>query len=330
MADLAIVEGPYLQQVLDHSYPVWHDGLSRAAYGRYFAGQLATPWGRAHLRRVALVDRGEVLASAKLYTLDASLDGRALRIAGIGALFTAPAHRGRGHARALVERLLERSADEGATVALLFVATGDGGQQTLRTSVPDCAGLGFEPIATLDLSLRVLEDARRGAPMTLVRAGEDRDLPDVVAMGRARAERYRFHLERDRDFVHFAIVRKRLLAGLGPAGDREVQFFVAEEGGSAVAYVVVTVRRGAWVLEECGDRDPDGARVGAILQVLIARDPSAPRPAMTAWLPTNFRPPQLEILGERPSSDIMMMRGLGRSVPKLSDPDAVYWHGDTF
>lgn len=321
MADLATVEGPYLQQVLDHSYPVWHDGLSRASYGRYYAGQLATPWGRAHLRRLALVDRGEVLASAKLYTLGALLDGRPMRIAGIGALFTAPAHRRRGHARALVERLLERSADEGATVALLFSIIG----------ADYYAGLGFEPIATPDLSLRVLEDARRGAPMTLVRAGEDRDLPDVVAMGRARAERYRFHLERDRDFVHFEIVRKRLLAGLGPAGDREMQFFVAEEGGSAVAYVVVTVRHGAWVLEECGDRDPAGARVGAILQVLIARDPSAPRPTMTAWLPTDFRPPQLEILGERPSSDIMMMRGLGRSVPKLSDPaDAVYWHGDMF
>ena len=76
MADLAIVEGPYLQQVLDHSYPVWHDGLSRASYGRYYAGQLATPWGRTHLQRLALVERGEVLASAKLYTLDASLDGR--------------------------------------------------------------------------------------------------------------------------------------------------------------------------------------------------------------------------------------------------------------
>ena len=116
-------------------------------------------------------------------------------------------------------------------------------------------------------------------------------------MGRARAERYRFHLERDRDFVHFAIVRKRLLAGLGPAGDREVQFFVAEEGSSAVAYVVITVRGGGWVLEECGDRDPTGARVGAILQVLIARDPSAARPAITAWLPSDFRPPQIEIVG---------------------------------
>jgi hypothetical protein len=85
------------------------------------------------------------------------------------------------------------------------------------------------------------------------------------------------------------------------------------------------------VLAECGDRDPTGARVGAILQVLIARDPSAARPAITAWLPADFRPPQIEIVGERPSSDIMMMRGLGRSVPKFSDPaDGLYWHGDMF
>src|SRR5206468_10676186 len=38
------------------------------------------------------------------------------------------------------------------------------------------------------------------------------------------------------------------------------------------------------VLEECGDRDPSGARMGAILQVLIARNPAERRPAITAWL----------------------------------------------
>src|SRR4029453_11457159 len=148
MADLAIVEGPYLQQVLDHSFPVWHDGLSRAGYGRYYAGQLATPWGRTRLQRFGLVERGDVLASAKLYTLDSSLDGRPLRIAGIGALFTAPAYRGHGHARALVERLVERRAGEGGTAALLFPIIGAGSY----------AGRGLEPIATLDLSLRVIED----------------------------------------------------------------------------------------------------------------------------------------------------------------------------
>src|SRR6266496_4384873 len=256
MADLAIAEGAYLQQVLDHSHPWWHDGLSRAAYGRYYAAQLATPWGRGHLQRLALVDRGEVLASAKLYTFDAILDAAPVRIAGIGALFTAPSHRGRGHARAIVERLLERAAADGAGLALLFSIIG----------ADYYAHLGFEAIPTPNLSLRVIEDSRRGAPMTLVRAGEDRDLAGIVALGRVRAERYRVHLDRDRDFLHFAIVRKRLLAGLSPAGVREVQFFIAEEGASAVAYVVLTVRGGAWVLEECGDRDPAGARVGAILR----------------------------------------------------------------
>ena len=321
MADLAVVEGPYLQQVLDHSYPVWHDGLSRAGYGRYYDAQVATPWGRGHLRRLALVEKGEVQASAKLYAFDAVLDSVPCRIAGIGALFTAPAHRGRGHARALVEHLLERAAGDGADLALLFSIIGADYYRRL----------GFETVATIDLSLKVIEDKRRGAPMTLVRAGEERDLAAVVALGRVRAERYRLHLDRDRDFLRYAIVKKRLLAGLSPAGRRELQFFIAEEGASAVAYVVITVRGGAWVLEECGDRDPDGARVGAILQVLIARDPSAPRPAINAWLPAGFRPPQIEVLGEQPSPEIMMMRSLRGPLPQLSAPgDLLYWHGDMF
>ena len=85
MADLTLVDGPYLQQVLDHSYPLWHEGLSREGYGRYYTAQVATPWGRTHLQRLALVENGDVLASAKLYTFDAVLDGVSVRIAGIGA-----------------------------------------------------------------------------------------------------------------------------------------------------------------------------------------------------------------------------------------------------
>jgi predicted N-acetyltransferase YhbS len=321
MAALTIVEGPYLQQVLDHSHPIWHEGLSRAGYGRYYAAQIATPWARGHLERLALVERGEVLASAKLYTFDAVLDGVPLRIAGIGALFTAPAHRGRGHAPALLDRLLERAAGAGAGVALLFSIIG----------ADYYARFGFKTIPTTDLALKVIEDKRRGAPMTLVRAGEERDLKDVVALGRVRAESYRFHLDRDRDFLHYAITKKRLLAGLGPAGERELQFFIAEEGASAVAYVVINVHGSTWVLEECGDRDLTGARVGAILQVLIARDPSAPRPSVAAWLPAGFRPPQIEVVSEQPSPEIMMMRSLGQPLPQLSTPgDFLYWHGDMF
>ena len=118
--------------------------------------------------------------------------------------------------------------------------------------------------------------------MTMVRGGDDRDLSDIVAMGAARAEPFRFHLDRDRDLVQFAIARKRLLAGLGAPGARALHFFIAEEGASAVAYVVISVQGSAWTIEEAGDRDPTGARVGAILQALIAREPAEQRPSIRA------------------------------------------------
>ena len=109
--------------------------------------------------------------------------------------------------------------------------------------------------------------------MTMVRGGEERDLAAIVAMGRVRADPFRFHLDRDIDLVQYAITRKRLLAGLGSADARQLHFFIAEEGTTAAAYVVVSVAGRTWTLEECGDRDASGARVGALLQALIAREP---------------------------------------------------------
>src|SRR5713226_9704430 len=124
MAQLVTAEGPTLNQILGATYEIWHEGLSRAAYGRLFAAQIATAWGRGRLRLLALVDRDEVLASAKLYSFEATLDARAIRVAGIGAVFTPPARRGRGAARALMDQVLERAAADGADVALLFSEIG--------------------------------------------------------------------------------------------------------------------------------------------------------------------------------------------------------------
>ena len=170
-------EGRYLDAILDASHDLWHDGLTRRAYAQFYAAQRKTVWGRAHLERFALVGRGEVLASAKRYDLMLGLDGRAVKTAGVGAVFTQPAHRGRGHGRAIVERLLERSASDGFELALLFSEIGAGYY----------AALGFGEIPTFDLTLRVSESERHGAPATLVRAGDDRDLAHVAAIGRVRA-----------------------------------------------------------------------------------------------------------------------------------------------
>ena len=91
---LAVLEGalqPLLVQALDESWPLWHDGLARPAYGAYNAAQLKTPWGAAHLARVGLLDGDRLLASAKRYALTVWLDGRRIPALGIGAVFTPPA-----------------------------------------------------------------------------------------------------------------------------------------------------------------------------------------------------------------------------------------------
>jgi predicted N-acetyltransferase YhbS len=323
MAVLAPADGPVLEQILDATYGIWHEGLSRRAYAQFYAAQRATPWGRAHLERLALVEGRDVIVSAKMYRFDATLDGRAVRVAGLGAIFTQPAHRGRGAARELVERLLERATAAGADLALLFSEIG----------ADYYARLGFKPIATTLHTLRVLEDDRRGAPAIMVRAGEERDLNDLVSIGSAMADPYRFRLRRDRDQIQFALARKRLLAGLSPPGARELMFFVAEEGASAVGYVVISVSGRQWVLEECGDRDPAGARVGAILQVLVARDPAETRPAFAGWLPAGFRPPQLHLTASGPAAEVMMMRQLttdGAARLPLAEHDTFFWHSDVF
>ena len=323
MTKLVEAEGSILDRILDDTYGTWHDGLTRHAYGRFYAAQVATAWGRTHLRRLALMDGDDLLASAKLYRFEAMIDGAPVQAAGIGAVFTTPAARGRGAARELLDRLLERAAGDGADLALLFSEIG-----------PEYyARLGFEPIATVDRQLRVTESTRYGAPMTMIRGGDDRDLADIVALGGTRAEPFRFHLSRDRELVQFAIARKRLLAGLGSPGLRAVHFFIAEEGASAVAYLVISVQGSTWTIQELGDRDPAGARVGAMLQALIAREPAEKRPSITAWLPDGFLPPQVTVIGEKPAAEVMMIRALTpavQSVRALRAQDVIYWRGDIF
>jgi hypothetical protein len=99
-------DGVILERILQATYPIWHHGLSRQAYGRFDVAQMKTAWGRGHQRRVALVEGGELLASARQYDLAGVLYQRPVRVCGIGEVFTRPLHRRHGRASTLVERLL--------------------------------------------------------------------------------------------------------------------------------------------------------------------------------------------------------------------------------
>ncbi|HEV8397464.1 MAG TPA: GNAT family N-acetyltransferase [Vicinamibacterales bacterium] len=312
---VVLADEPLIERVLDDTFPVWHEGLSREAYSKWSRGQLRTPWGREHLQRFALLDdAGTHVASLKRYRLPVRVDGRDGWMCGIGAVLTVPEHRGAGHASRLVEQVLDQSRREGALLAGLFSEIG----------VTFYERLGFSPVALDEVTVRVTR--RKGAAMTLVRFGDDRDLPAIAALHAVRSADARFALRRDTPLVHYAIAKKRLFAGLSTPGTRQLEFFVAEEGVSAVAYAVLSQNQYGWTLEEAGDRDPAGARLGAMFEVLLAREPSLGDPIIRAWWPRGFpAPPQLTLSNRTDPKDVFMVRPLADGIEVPPGPDGVFW-----
>jgi ribosomal protein S18 acetylase RimI-like enzyme len=312
--------GDILERILDGTFVIWNEGLARAAYSQWNTAQLRTPWGRRHLQRFASInERRQVLATAKQYRFDVRIGDRQGWMCGIGAVFTPPEQRGRGHASALVVELVSRAQRDGALLASLFSEIGAEFYERL----------GFTGVALDEVTITV--DRKGGAPAMLVRAGEERDLDAVATMHVTRSAAAPFALRRDASLVHYALSKKRLLAGLGPPGLRQLEFFVAEEGASAVAYAVLNENANGWTLEEAGDRDPAGARLGAMLQVLLAREPSHRTPLIRAWWPRTFAvPPQIQLTDRSVPKDLFMVRPLA-DVPMPKTPDDVfYWHSDHF
>jgi hypothetical protein len=271
---------------------------------------------------VALVDGPHVLSSAKRYDLSLRLDGRIRRVLGIGAVFTAEAHRGRGAARELITRILDTAVVEGQEFAMLFSEIAPAFYERLD----------FVPVPLLE---RVLEVDQKGggAPAMLVRSGDDRDIPALLELSASQSATARLALDRGEDFIRFNITRKRLLSGLGPAGLRETEFLVVEEGHQAVAYLVSTSHEGRWMIEEAGDRDPSGARLGAMLQVMLARHPGERLPEIRTWWPASLKPPQVSIAAAIPTQGVLMIRPLKDRLlplPPLTAEEVVYWHADYF
>ncbi len=317
---LVVAEGPLLEQILDLTYPIWHEGLTRRAYGQWNAAQMRTLWGREHLHRFALLDdRGRILATAKRYRYDIRLDGRDGWMSGLGAVFTPPDHRGHGYAGQLIERLLDRERRDGALMASLFSEIGAAFYQRL----------GFTVVPFDEVTVRVTRKA--GAPAMLVRGGDERDLRALADLHQTRSAGARFALRRDRSMIQYALTKKRVFAGLSALGTRQAEFFVAEEGASAVAYAILAVNQHGWTLEEAGDRDPAGARIGAMLQVLVAREPTQSAALIRAWWPRGMAvPPQVELTDRTQATDLFMVRPLADLAMPARAEDVFYWRSDYF
>ncbi|HUR21647.1 MAG TPA: hypothetical protein VMZ90_12605 [Vicinamibacterales bacterium] len=314
MTEVIPATGAMLPGIFRARHDSARNGLTRRAHTQLHTALKKTPWGERSQRTFVLVRSGSVLASAECYDMHGMLNGRSFPLVGIGSVCCEPSSRGSAAAVVLIESL---SRDTETPLTLLFPSA----------ALNDLEVEGFDPMPRTEVIVRVIEDMRRGAPMPTVRGGEARDLPAIAAMGRTRADGFRFCLEREPDFIQYVMARQRLLAGLGSANTRELQFFIAEEGVTAAAYVAISAANGTWTLEECGDRDPTGARVGALLQALIAREPSLERPEIRTSLPPGFLPPQMAIVSSQPAASVIRMAAR-RNVATFGPGDVLYWPND--
>ena len=318
-AQVVAADGGLLDRALDAVFSDPAHGLDRAAYGTWDAAQRKSPWAASHQRRFALLERDLLTATALRRDLTGSLDGLPISICALGSISS----RGRAVAACqLLSRLSEYSRNDGADAVLIFASA------EAAVTVPE----RFERLPIDHVNVRVVESSRRGAPMILVRSGEERDLPALVSMGAQRAAQYRFHLTRDAPLMKHVIARMRMLAGLGGHGARQLEFLVAEEGATAAAYLVLSRSGSAWTIDECGDRDPSGARVGAMLQSVIARESSECRPVITSWFPAGFRPPQLVVTSTTVGKDAHNPRFFRPRATRvrLTAGDVLFWPSDSF
>jgi GNAT superfamily N-acetyltransferase len=304
-----------IERILDGTHTIWSEGLDRLDYGRWQQAQQDTPWGRRHLRRVALVDGAALAASAKTYDLEADLAGRRVAVLGIGAVYTPPASRGRGYAHRLIAALTEQAAARGVQAALLFSEIGPAFYESMGFAVVPRDEAAFEVPA--------------GEPSSSqARPGELRDLAAMAALSARTRTPATFTLARAPEFLQFGLVRRGRLAELSAPNRLALEWWVVEAAGELSAYLIATRRPRGLVLEDCGDVDPAGSGVAQLVAALVRR-PSFHPPIVHGWLPGAFRAWTRPWLWRAATTDLMMIKALGAPLPVLDGP-VTYWNLDLF
>lgn len=123
MRYVAALDAASILEATRQTHSFWGNGRSLEEHTAYNLRQLSEA-GPELLRYVGLTDdAGSLCASIKRYSLQLSSPaqaGRTLRAVGIGAVFTRPDARGRGHASALLAEVLREAADLGYAAAWLY------------------------------------------------------------------------------------------------------------------------------------------------------------------------------------------------------------------
>jgi GNAT superfamily N-acetyltransferase len=117
---VALSAADYVRDVLPHSAGMWARDRSFADYAAEFGALSASGFGRRRFRTLGLSIDGAVVSSCKRYQRELRCGERTFHAAGIGAVFTPQAARGRGYATAFLGTLLDAERANGTDLVYLF------------------------------------------------------------------------------------------------------------------------------------------------------------------------------------------------------------------
>ena len=206
--------------------PLWGGGLAEEPFVAYQRRLVRSPEAAGRYRVLGLLAAGELLSAFKAYELQSTAglpSGRPLRVLGIGAVFTPPELRRRGHGSAMLARALEVHARSGVDAALLFSDIGSAFYERL----------GFRLLESTEC---LVEAARLPSRVGFrpATAGDEARIAALLAASRGGPG---FSLSRDGWVLRFQLRRLRELARARNVGEPEWGILVEERFGHAAALV---------------------------------------------------------------------------------------------
>ena len=192
---LIAADAARLDEILDDTYPIWGEGLSRSAYGAWNRAQMTTRWGRDHLRRMALTDGDTAARQREALRLRARVGDERVPALGIGAVFT-PEAAARPRPRARADR-----ADAG-------------GRGRARLPLRVCCSRKSDPHTTSRIGFRARAAARwcrsrssasAARPRRSCDRAKSRILPVIAEISRPLRRGRGFALDRSEELIEFGL-----------------------------------------------------------------------------------------------------------------------------
>ena len=232
--------------------PIWGGGLSEDRF-QLFQRRLAdAPEARERYRLLGWFVKGTLTAAMKAYDLRATCAARPLRVLGVGAVFTPPELRRRGHAATMLRAVMDEYSSRGGQAAVLFSDIG----------VRYYERLGFRALESRECTVGAAELPRLPGSSRPALAGDEPLMTRLFAASRGDRT---FALARDGWTLRFQLRRLRELARARGTGEPEWGLIAEGRSGEGAAMVrlgrdSVDVLDAAWTTDAARDCVLSGMR----------------------------------------------------------------------